>query len=124
MAGSGPGWPVAIGDPKTPTPVGEFAILNKKVNPVYVSTKSGQRRLSGPSSPIEDSYGLCRNGRGEFRIHGTPWPHWVQIRAAVSLGCARMLVTTFASCSMPWMWAPRLRFAADQASGRISWKIS
>ena len=24
-------WPVAIGDPKTPTPKGEFAILNKKV---------------------------------------------------------------------------------------------
>ena len=29
-------WPVAIGDPKTPTPKGEFAILNKKVNPIYV----------------------------------------------------------------------------------------
>ena len=27
-------WPVAIGDPKTPTPKGEFAILNKKVNPI------------------------------------------------------------------------------------------
>ena len=24
-------WPVAIGDPKTPTPKGEFAILNKNV---------------------------------------------------------------------------------------------
>ena len=24
-------WPVAIGDPTTPTPEGEFAILNKKV---------------------------------------------------------------------------------------------
>ena len=32
-----------------------------------------------------------RNARGEFRIHGTAWPHWVQIRAAVSLGCVRML---------------------------------
>ena len=30
-------WPVAIGDPKTPTPKGEFAILNKKVNPIYVT---------------------------------------------------------------------------------------
>ena len=34
-------WPVAIGDPKTPTPKGEFAILNKKVNPIYVTHKSG-----------------------------------------------------------------------------------
>ncbi|MAV10460.1 MAG: L,D-transpeptidase [Synechococcus sp. MED850] len=86
-------WPVAIGDPKTPTPVGEFAILNKKVNPVYITHKSGQRKeLSGPSSPIGDRYlAFHRNGRGEFGIHGTPWPHWVKIRAAVSLGCVRML---------------------------------
>ena len=86
-------WPVAIGDPKTPTPRGEFAILTKKVNPVYVTHKSGQRReLSGPSSPIGDRYmAFHRNGRGEFGIHGTAWPHWVQIRAAVSLGCVRML---------------------------------
>ncbi|MCY4084279.1 MAG: L,D-transpeptidase [Cyanobacteria bacterium MAG COS1_bin_9] len=86
-------WPVAIGDPKTPTPKGEFAILNKKVNPIYVTHKSGQRReLRGPSSPIGDRYmAFHRNGRGEFGIHGTAWPHWVQIRAAVSLGCVRML---------------------------------
>ncbi|WP_370593106.1 L,D-transpeptidase [Synechococcus sp. M16.1] len=86
-------WPLAIGDPKTPTPKGEFAILNKKVNPIYVTHKSGQRReLGGPSSPIGDRYmAFHRNGRGEFGIHGTAWPHWVQIRAAVSLGCVRML---------------------------------
>ena len=36
-------WPVAIGDPKTPTPQGEFAILTKKINPIYVSEKSGSR---------------------------------------------------------------------------------
>ena len=86
-------WPVAIGDPKTPTPKGEFAILNKKVNPTYVTHQSGHRReLRGPSSPIGDHYmAFHRNGRGEFGIHGTAWPHWVQIRAAVSLGCVRML---------------------------------
>ena len=32
-----------------------------------------------------------RNGRGEFGIHGTAWPHLAQIRSAVSLGCVRML---------------------------------
>ena len=86
-------WPVAIGDPKTPTPRGEFAILNKTVNPIYVTHKSGQRReLRGPNSPIGDRYmAFHRNGRGEFGIHGTAWPHWVHIRAAVSLGCVRML---------------------------------
>ena len=86
-------WPVAIGDPSTPTPSGDFAILTKQVNPVYVSHKGGVRReLSGPSSPVGDRYmAFLRNGRGEFGIHGTPWPHWVQIRAAVSLRCVRML---------------------------------
>lgn len=86
-------WPVAIGDPSTPTPHGRFAILSKQVNPVYVSHRGGQRReLQGPSSPIGDRYmAFHRNGRGEFGIHGTPWPHWVRIRAAVSLGCVRML---------------------------------
>ena len=86
-------WPVAIGDPKTPTPQGGFSILTKKVNPIYVSNKSGQRQeLSGPTSPIGDRYlAFHRNSRGEFGIHGTPWPHWVKTRAAVSLGCVRML---------------------------------
>ena len=46
-------WPVAIGDSKTPTPHGGFAILRKEVNPMYVSNKSGLRKeLSGPTSPI------------------------------------------------------------------------
>ena len=86
-------WPVAIGDPKTPTPQGEFSILTKKIDPIYVSEKSGQRKeLSGPTSPIGDRYmAFYRNGRVEFGIHGTPWPHWVKTRAAVSLGCVRML---------------------------------
>ena len=86
-------WPVAIGDPTTPTPEGEFAILTKKINPVYVTQKGGKRReLVGPSSPIGDRYlAFHRNGRGEFGIHGTPWPHWVKTRAAVSLGCVLML---------------------------------
>ena len=86
-------WPVAIGDPKTPTPKGEFVFRNKKVNPIYVTNKSGQRReLRGASSPLGDRYMVFKsNGRGEFGIHGTAWPHWVQIRAAVSLGCVRML---------------------------------
>ena len=86
-------WPVAIGDPKTPTPQGEVSILTKKIDPIYISEKSGQRKeLSGPTSPIGDRYlAFHRNGRGEFGIHGTPWPHWVKTRAAVSLGCVRML---------------------------------
>ena len=86
-------WPVAIGDPQTPTPKGTLSIVSKQVNPVYLSTKGGQRReLVGPTSPIGDRYlGFHRDGRGEFGIHGTPWPHWVRRRASVSRGCVRML---------------------------------
>ena len=48
-------WPVVIADPIALTPKREFAVLNKKVNPIYVTHKSGQRReLRGPSSPIGD----------------------------------------------------------------------
>ena len=32
-----------------------------------------------------------RFGRDEYAIHGTAWPNWVNLRAAVSLGCIRML---------------------------------
>ena len=86
-------WAVAIGDAQTPTPKGTFTIVSKQVNPVYLSIKGGQRReLMGASSPIGDRYiGFHRDGRGDYGIHGTPWPHWVRSRAAVSLGCVRML---------------------------------
>ena len=86
-------WPVAIGDPRTPTPKGTFSILSKQTNPVYLSTQGVKpRNLAGASSPIGDRYlGFHRDDRGEFGIHGTPWPHWVRTRAAVSLGCVRML---------------------------------
>ena len=30
-------------------------------------------------------------GTCEYAIHGTAWPNWVNLRAAVSLGCIRML---------------------------------
>ena len=87
------GWPVGDRRSQSPLPKGEFAIFNKKGNPIYVTHKSGQRReRRGPSSPIGDRYkAFHRNGRGEFGIYGTAWPHRVQIRAAISLGCVRML---------------------------------
>ena len=86
-------WPVAIGDPKTPTPTGVFQVENKRVNPQYESTKSGRiHPVTGPSSPLGHRWiGFLQQGPNQFGIHGTPWPHWVKIRAAVSNGCVRML---------------------------------
>lgn len=86
-------WPVAIGDPKTPTPTGVFQVENKRVNPQYESTKSGRvHPVTGPSGPLGHRWiGFLQQGPNQFGIHGTPWPHWVMIRAAVSNGCVRML---------------------------------
>lgn len=86
-------WPVAIGDPKTPTPAGVFQVENKRVNPQYQSTKSGKvNPVTGPASPLGHRWiGFLQHGPNQFGIHGTPWPHWVKIRAAVSNGCVRML---------------------------------
>ena len=87
-------WPVAIGAPETPTPHGEFRIIQKVINPIYTATRQGRRirYLPGPTSPIGDRYlEFHRNRRGVFAIHGTNWPNWVRSRAAVSNGCIRML---------------------------------
>ena len=86
-------WPVAIGDPKTPTPTGVFCVETKLVNPQYESTKSGRvHPVTGLKSPLGHRWiGFLQQGPDQFGIHGTPWPHWVKIRAAVSNGCVRML---------------------------------
>lgn len=88
-------WPVAIGDPKTPTPVGTYKIENKIVNPQYQSTKSGKINPTiGPNGPLGDRWiGFHSLGRDQFGIHGTPsaWSWTVTGRTAVTNGCVRML---------------------------------
>jgi lipoprotein-anchoring transpeptidase ErfK/SrfK len=88
-------WPVAVGDPSTPTPTGRFAVRNKVVNPQYQSTKSGKNNPTiGPQGPLGDRWiGFHTTERDQFGIHGTPtaWEWTVRSRAAVSHGCVRML---------------------------------
>jgi len=87
-------WPVAIGDPATPTPVGTFNVINKVINPQYVSTKSGQKKgVIGPNGPLGDRWiGFNIKGLNQYGIHGTPnaWAWTVSSRAAVTNGCVRM----------------------------------
>lgn len=64
-------YPVAVGKPSTPTPTGDFAVINKRVNPGGVF---GSRWM-----------GFTRRGHG---IHGTSAPQ--KIGQSVSLGCVRM----------------------------------
>ena len=88
-------WPVAIGDPATPTPTGTFTVENKVVNPQYQSTKSGKLNPKvGAQGPLGDRWiGFKRSGLNQYGIHGTPdaWAWTVTSRAAVSNGCVRML---------------------------------
>jgi lipoprotein-anchoring transpeptidase ErfK/SrfK len=88
-------WPVAIGDPATPTPTGRFRVLNKVVNPQYQSTKSGNINATiGPNGPLGDRWiGFHIQGPDQFGIHGTPtaWSWAVRQGAAVTQGCVRML---------------------------------
>jgi lipoprotein-anchoring transpeptidase ErfK/SrfK len=88
-------WPVAIGDPSTPTPTGRFQVENKVVNPIYQSTTSGKViKKIGPQAPLGDRWiGFKQSGPNQFGIHGTPdaWAWTVTSRAAVSNGCVRML---------------------------------
>ena len=90
-------WPVAIGDPRTPTPTGRFTVENKVVNPVYQSTSSGKINSKvGPQAPLGDRWiGFKQSGLNQYGIHGTPdaWAWTVTSRAAVSNGCVRMLTS-------------------------------
>ncbi|MEO1001520.1 MAG: L,D-transpeptidase [Cyanobacteria bacterium J06638_7] len=88
-------WPVAIGDPRTPTPTGRFTVENKVQNPIYQSTSSGRVSSKvGPQAPLGDRWiGFKQSGVNQYGIHGTPdaWSWTVTSRAAVSNGCVRML---------------------------------
>ena len=83
-------YPVAIGAPESPTPPGSFAVTKMDAQPVY--HKKGKIIAPGPKNPVGVRYvAYVQIGTGEYAIHGTAWPNWVKLRAAVSLGCIRML---------------------------------
>jgi lipoprotein-anchoring transpeptidase ErfK/SrfK len=75
---------VAVGKPSTPSPVGEFKILNRVSNPTYYHR--GQVIAAGEGNPVGSRWmGLSAKGYG---IHGTNQPN--SIGKAASTGCIRM----------------------------------
>jgi hypothetical protein len=75
---------VAVGKPSTPSPVGEFAIERRVMNPTY--RHDGRTVPPGPRNPVGDRWmGLSKAGYG---IHGTNEPN--SIGKAASHGCIRM----------------------------------
>ena len=83
-------YPVAIGAPESPTRAGSYAVTKMDPQPSY--HKKGKVIAPGPENPVGVRYvAYVQIGRDEYAIHGTAWPSWVKLRAAVSLGCIRML---------------------------------
>lgn len=77
-------YPVAVGKPSTPSPVGTFTIARRVVNPTY--HHDGKTIPPGPRNPVGTRWmGLSVKGYG---IHGTNEPK--SIGKAASHGCIRM----------------------------------
>ncbi|GEM_PF-558470 len=78
-------YPVAVGKPSEPSPVGDFYIVNKVVNPVWYP--QGRKPVPpGPANPL-GKYWLGLNIKG-YGIHGNNSPN--SIGNPVSKGCFRM----------------------------------
>ena len=76
---------VAIGKPDTPTPTGDFSIIEKEIDPAWYPPGKNYVVPSGPENPL----GYRWMGLGDlYGIHGTnaPW----SIGLAISNGCIRM----------------------------------
>ena len=77
-------YPVAVGKPSTPSPVGTFKIAHRVMNPTY--SHDGRIVPPGPNNPVGTRWmGLSIPGYG---IHGTNVPS--SIGKAASHGCIRM----------------------------------
>jgi lipoprotein-anchoring transpeptidase ErfK/SrfK len=75
---------VAVGKSSTPSPVGEFKIVNLVSNPTYYH--KGRAAAAGQDNPVGTRWmGLSAKGYG---IHGTNQPN--SIGKAASSGCIRM----------------------------------
>jgi lipoprotein-anchoring transpeptidase ErfK/SrfK len=75
---------VAVGKTSTPSPVGQFTIVNRVSNPTYYHP--GKVVAAGTNNPVGSRWmGLSAKGYG---IHGTNQPD--SIGKAASTGCIRM----------------------------------
>lgn len=76
---------IAIGKPSTPTPLGDYHVFEKEVDPWWFPPRTGEVVPSGPANPL----GYRWLGFAPlYGIHGTNAP-WA-IGLAVSNGCVRM----------------------------------
>jgi lipoprotein-anchoring transpeptidase ErfK/SrfK len=77
-------FPVAVGSPATPSPVGTFTVISRVTKPTYY--RAGKTIAAGAGNPVGTRWiGLSRKGYG---IHGTNAPS--SIGHAKSHGCIRL----------------------------------
>ena len=77
-------FPIAVGAAESPTPTGEFRIVNRVTNPTYYHP--GSVVPAGKDNPVGTRWvGLSQKGYG---IHGTNVPR--SIGRAASHGCIRL----------------------------------
>ena len=77
-------FPVAVGTPVSPSPTGEFRVINRVSNPTYYHP--GTVIPSGQKNPVGTRWvGLSQKGYG---IHGTNAPK--SVGRAASHGCIRL----------------------------------
>lgn len=77
-------YPIAVGKPGTPSPEGDFTIINRSMNPTW--RHKGQTVLPGKNNPVGTRWmGLSLKGYG---IHGTNVQS--SVGKAASHGCFRM----------------------------------
>ena len=82
--------PVAVGQDGWQTPIGEFAVRDMRVNPVWRHPITQESVGPGPSNPLGSRWiGFLVEGEYHIGIHGTNQE--TLIGEAVSHGCVRML---------------------------------
>lgn len=79
-------YPVAVGKPATQTPLGNFKIRNKAVNPIWHN--NGNPVAPGPRNPLGIRWMGLSVPSGTYGIHGNNTPS--SINTFASKGCIRM----------------------------------
>lgn len=84
-------FPIAVGNPISLTPSGQFSIVNKIKNPMWGGGGYAKPISGGsPSNPLGKRWmGLSLKGGGSYGIHGNSSPY--SIGKVISHGCIRMI---------------------------------
>ena len=82
-------YPVAVGKGSTPTPKGEYKIIQMIIDPAWENPWTGEIYAPGAASPLGLRWiGFWTDGRDYIGFHGTP--NRASVGQAASNGCVRM----------------------------------